>query len=186
MIKTENTDVLKPKIEFVQTGRDFFGETHQEYLRGIVTNLNRNTYIINKTHGLFLEGRRIIVMSHRVQHAEALYEMMLAMWPKTKSFARFVVSKNQKKVEIDSSVRLLFTTYQLLGEGSDFPSFDTEVLCTPFKDKIQCKQIPGRILRKSQKQQPLVVDLVDSDPKAKRYYYERVKWYKEYKFNLGD
>jgi superfamily II DNA or RNA helicase len=76
---------------------------------------------------------------------------------------------------------VIIGTYQASGEGFDVPDLDTLILSTP---KSDVEQAVGRILRKVNKNEPVVIDIVDMFSIFKGQYYKRRRFYKkcEYEF----
>ena len=74
------------------------------------------------------------------------------------------------------------TNYKKLGEGFDVPELDTLVLATP---KSDVEQAVGRILRQKNKNEPIVIDIVDSFSIFKGQYYKRRKFYKSCEFKIN-
>jgi superfamily II DNA or RNA helicase len=70
---------------------------------------------------------------------------------------------------------VIIGTYQAASEGFDVADLDTLILSTP---KSDVEQAVGRILRQKNKNDPLVIDIVDSFSIFKAQYYKRRKFYK--------
>ena len=71
---------------------------------------------------------------------------------------------------------ILFTTYAMMGEGTDIDRLDTCLLAMP---RASSTQPVGRIRREyADKEQPVVMDVVDNDsPVFSGYATARLKWY---------
>ena len=76
---------------------------------------------------------------------------------------------------------VIIGTYQASGEGFDVPELDTLILATP---KSDVEQAVGRILRQKNKNEPIVIDIVDSFSIFKGQYYKRRRFYKEREFKM--
>ena len=76
---------------------------------------------------------------------------------------------------------VIIGTYQASGEGFDVPALDTLILATP---KSDVEQAVGRILRQTNKNEPLVLDIVDSFSIFKGQYIKRRRFYKSNQFKI--
>jgi superfamily II DNA or RNA helicase len=126
----------------------------------MVEDARRNDMIAKTLVALCKERRKMLVVSDRRKHLTVLQ----AMLPTPVSSAMYVgetTKKGKRKREEEKDkVDILFTTYQMGEEGLDLPFLDTLVMVTPRKS---LDQIIGRILRKKDgKQDPLIVDVVDT------------------------
>jgi hypothetical protein len=77
---------------------------------------------------------------------------------------------------------IIIGTYQASGEGFDVPELDTLILASP---KSDVEQAVGRILRQKNKNEPIVIDIVDSFSIFKGQYYKRRKFYKSNDFQIN-
>ncbi len=115
------------------------------------------------------EGKKIIVLSERVGHAEAL-EMMLKMNAPQLSIA--LVTGQLKKEDREqillqvknNSYQVMVATGGVVGEGFDWPAADTLFLAFPFSWKGKLIQYVGRIQRVHPgKTQACVYDYLDNN-----------------------
>ena len=83
--------------------------------------------------------------------------------------------------EISVNCSVIIGTYQASGEGFDVPELDTLILASP---KSNVEQAVGRILRQKNKNEPIVIDIVDSFSIFKGQYYKRRKFYKLSEFAI--
>jgi superfamily II DNA or RNA helicase len=174
------------EIYVVKTGFTFLSSEFGEYLKEIIANRDRNARIIRLVNNMFKKNRRILVLSYRIDHVRILYEMYVSQNDSLFQYCIFPYSAKKKRDSDETrlvanssmlftdekDLRVIFAGYKLLGEGVDLPQFNTMILTTPFKDPIQCKQIPGRLKRGDSGN--IVFDLVDRDPKAESYYRQRL------------
>ena len=77
--------------------------------------------------------------------------------------------------------RIIIATYSIASEGYDNPELDTLVFASP-KSKIE--QACGRILRQENKNEPEIIDFVDSFSVFNNFYFCRMKFYKTKKYLL--
>lgn len=122
-----------------------------------------------------LKDKKILVMTHRVDHAEYL-EQCLKMYGED-------VDRLSGKKDLYSDSRVLVGTYSKIGEGFDEENrcedyggtrLNTLILCTSFRSEIMIEQICGRVFRS---QFPTIYDLVDNTRISKNHWRIRRKWY---------
>lgn len=111
------------------------------------------------------EGRKQVILSHRVEHCIKMVEKLNNMGIKAILCTGKVSNKKRKEIlnqEIDWSV--LVATYSLLKEGISIKELDTLHMVTPFRDEGMAIQCVGRIERfLENKKQPIAFDYVDAD-----------------------
>jgi hypothetical protein len=178
----------KPTIKFI------FNDHSTEYIEKfnkqgkvnipvMITDLTNCTYrndlIIQIIMDYLKESRKILVLSHRRAHCENLNNTL-------KSFGvdSGVYLGGMKMTDRTENVKksVILGTYQASGEGFDVPELDTLVLSSPKSDVVQAV---GRILRQTNNNIPVVVDIVDSFSIFKAQYYSRRKFYKNSEFNFN-
>jgi len=118
----------------------------------------RNRLILEDIAFYNAQGRRIIVLTNNVWHAELLHQQI-----KGSGLLIGSVKKERRKAEFAKPI--VVATAQLAAEGLDEPELDTLILAMPFGAKGKLKQSFYRILRDmGQKAQPLVVVYQDPFP----------------------
>lgn len=167
-------DRAKPRVNRIQTPVRATPAIHRkmkvrgrENLSRIINFLvdydARNRQIVRLLVKAAENGRKILVLSHRVAHVEELRRQFIEAC-RTKglpvSTAYYIGGMDLKERANAEKMQVLFATYQLAKEGLDIPALDTIFLTTPVGD---VEQAVGRILRKhSEKMTPVVVDFVDT------------------------
>lgn len=150
-----------------------------------VENEDRNAYIAEIIEKQVKTGRRMLILTKRIVHAQNIMKML--------SFKKGVYEihsgmKDEERDELFHTFRdntreykVIFGTYSLLGTGSDIPSLDTLMLAGDLKSKVLQKQSVGRVLRLfDDKKAPRVIDIADHlNPFLKRQHHARVELYKE-------
>jgi superfamily II DNA or RNA helicase len=170
----------KPTIKFVVNDATDYNEKFNKMgkinVPGMVTELTqyspRNDLIIAEVLELLTQDRKILILSERRNHCNELMKILLS-----NSVTAGVYLGGMGTSSRDSSVlkQVIIGTYQASGEGFDVPDLDTLILATP---KSDVEQAVGRILRQKNKNEPLVVDFVDSFSIFRAQYYKRKKFYK--------
>jgi superfamily II DNA or RNA helicase len=137
--------------------------------------------IINDRLILALEaGRKVIVLSERLQHLRLMEATIRRTWPHKGSLPStgfYVGGMTEDQLARSADTQCIFATSQLASEGLDIPALDTLFLTTPLSD---VEQAVGRILRAYEgKKDPVVVDFRDDQvPKFKDYGETRDKLYR--------
>ena len=118
----------------------------------------RNQIIVNNVFKEFNNGRKQIILCHRVKQVETLGNM-IKQFAKVNSITGKV---NQKTRQYDGDV--IIATYSLAKEGLDIPELEVLHLATPQKNPSTTEQSVGRIERNiSGKSKPICYDYVDNN-----------------------
>jgi superfamily II DNA or RNA helicase len=138
--------------------------------------ITRNSLI--KSVILSLKDRKTLVLSDRREHCE---HMLLFLQDSGITAGLYLGGMKTDARELTTTFSVILGTYQACGEGFDVPELDTLILATP---KSDVEQAVGRILRQKNKNEPLVIDIVDSFSIFKGQYFKRRKFYKSQEFKL--
>lgn len=140
-----------------------------------ITEINkRNQFIVNQIKDLLSEeGRKILVLSDRVNHLIELKKMLDELEISTTSL--YIGGMKQSKLDESEKAQVIFGTYSMASEALDIPDLNTLVMTTPRKE---VEQTIGRILRKTHSIYPIVIDIVDQLPSFSRQGMVRRKFYK--------
>jgi superfamily II DNA or RNA helicase len=125
-------------------------------INALVERKDRTARILRDIRGAVEAGRRVLVLSHRLEHVD---EFVRALASDGVDVRKLVggMTEAQQKYAADGDV--IVGTFAMVQEGFDCPELDTLFLTTP---QASVEQAVGRILRVSpDKKQPLVVDYVD-------------------------
>ena len=137
----------------------------------------RNRFLIEILKDVFQEKeRQILVLSDRVEHTKALFEMLPPEIQAESCILGRDVKAEQRALWC-STKRILIATYSMCKEGFDVATLNTLLIATSRPD---VDQIVGRILRvekQGRKIDPLILDVVD--PAFRRQFQERLQLYKK-------
>jgi superfamily II DNA or RNA helicase len=163
----EKANVLvTPEIRFVATTFEHCGDDWNDLLDELTTNTDRNNQAYRILSALARDGRRILALTARVDHAKEFAMAWEIRHPGTTALA---VGRGMNKKEraeaisriTDERAQVLFST-SLADEGLNIPALDACVLLTPSRDGPRTTQRVGRILRSVDgKKTTIVFDLVD-------------------------
>lgn len=131
-------------------------------LRFLVKSRYRNDIIVEQLIRAVEAGRKVLVLSERLQHLQDMENQLRGMWPAMigeVSIGKYVGGRTKAQLEQSSKARVIFATIQYAAEGLDIPALDTLFLTTPMSD---VEQAVGRIQRPYHgKKDPIVVDFRD-------------------------
>ena len=181
---TIKRETNKPSIEFRLMESGGYEEKYNKLGKinspQMITDLtkmdSRNEFILGIIKEYVSKGRNILVLSDRRDHCEYLLKALVGI-----SAGVYLGGMKTESRQQTMDCQVVIGTYQASGEGFDLPKLDTLVLATP---KSDVEQAVGRILRQQNKNQPIVVDIVDSFSIFKGQYYKRRKFYKNSEFKF--
>jgi len=183
---------LRPKVKRVSTGFKLVRSGNFNLslapksllLKFLCGSTHRNRKISETLVEAVQAGRKVIVLSERLQHLDTLQQMFLTLWQEKggsepPSCGSYVGGMSQEALAVAAKAQIIFATSQYAQEGLDLPALDTLFLTTPLAD---VEQAVGRILRPHpDKKDPIVVDFRDDEvPLCKKFaemreqLYERV------------
>ncbi len=133
------------------------------------TNRNRkNSDVLN----LLEKQKAPLILSDRINHIDTLAELLIKRTDSPIFILKGGLGKKERQEIIENCTELfrqstpfcLFATGSLIGEGFDFPDFDTMVLTLPISFKGRLTQYVGRLHRQStnEKKDISVYDYVDT------------------------
>ncbi|MDR1481875.1 MAG: DEAD/DEAH box helicase [Synergistaceae bacterium] len=158
--------LVTPRVEFVRTDFSYpYANDWNDMISALIRDTDRNELIYKIICRLLDGGRRILALSQRVEHCEALYRAIERSRPGAAALAVGAMKKERAegiRRIANGEAGVLFAT-QLADEGLDAPILDAEVLLTPQRNSGRTEQRIGRILRSLDgKRQPILIDLVDA------------------------
>lgn len=151
--------------------------THIEKI--LAADPERNHQIADAIKSAFEKERKIVVFSTLHDHLRSLHRAVVDLGVSGRNTGFYVQASSKVEKEAREKVKvkpIIFTTYQMMGEGTDIPWLDCCVLAVP---RSNVTQPVGRIRREYEgKPQPAVLDFVDNDsPVFAGYASSRLHWY---------
>ena len=123
-------------------------------------------------------GRKLILFSERVGHCKEIARLLT----QRQDVLSIGILTGKTKTPTVYESDIICATYSIAKEGFDLPSLDTLIFATP---KKEITQVLGRILRKKNKNKPLVIDIYDSSIGLfKGSFYTRKRYYNEKKYQV--
>lgn len=191
----------KKNVDFAQVQQYFFTTKHSlfrsVFRRGsknfntalMITNLTqieeRNDMIVGAVAGLE-EGRKVLVLSDRIEHLKLLERLLLASIPSlADNIGYYIGGMKEAKLKISEEKRVILATYAYACEGLDIKGLDTVLLTTP---RSTIEQSIGRILRNEHlhdyNYRPLIIDFIDNLSPFNGYFFVRNRIYLEKNFDI--
>lgn len=141
----------------------------QDVFRHLANDQGRTTTIAAKIEHAFSEGRKVLVLTERTDHLDAISAALAGKIP-----GLFVLhgrmSRKQRAALIEKldalpseAPRVLLATGRLVGEGFDHPPLDTLVLAMPASWKGTLQQYAGRLHREHASNADVrIIDFIDT------------------------
>ena len=141
----------------------------------------RNIFIITNIIKILEEdGRKLLILSDRVEHLTILKDLLDSQIEITTSY--YIGGLKQKVLDESEKAQVIFATYSMASEALDIPTLNTLLMVTPRKE---VEQSVGRITRKKEHPvQPLILDIVDQLPSFVRQGAYRRTFYNKKGFNV--
>jgi len=142
---------------------------------------DRTRWITHIIEDVLDEGRQILVLTDRVQHAKDVYAGLSVEIRERACILGQGVKADIRAVYLKTKA-ILIATYSMCKEGFDCPTLNTLVMATPRPD---IDQIVGRILRVEKSVRtlhPIIVDIVD--PQFRRQFQERNSLYRRRQYQI--
>ena len=146
----------------------------------------RNRLILRDVEEAWNEGRKILVLTERSEHLNALVALIAALVPEV--FVLHGRMTRKRRIEMlarlnalpEGAPRIVVATGKLIGEGFDHPSLDTLVLALPISWKGTLQQYAGRLNRICAGKTDLrIYDYVEvDDPRLSRMWAKRERGYR--------
>jgi superfamily II DNA or RNA helicase len=147
-------------------------------LTNITENSNRTEFIIKIVKDLYTHNRKILVLTDRKSHCNCIKELL-------NNYSVGIYFGGMKKEELQKSneCRIIVATYQMASEGYDNPDLDTLILASP---KCNVEQAVGRILRKKNANNAVVIDVNDCISIFNNWNTKRQSFYKSRNFKISN
>lgn len=147
-----------------------------------ITEIESRNKLIIKIIKEFIEeeGRKLLVLSDRIDHLNVLHDSVNLLNITTCSY--YIGGMKQKHLDKSTEAQVIFATFSMAQEALDIPELNTLLMVTPRKE---VEQAVGRITRKKDHPvQPTVIDIIDQLPSFDRQSKHRKKFYTSKDFTL--
>jgi superfamily II DNA or RNA helicase len=182
------SEVQVPTVEFVSVSYsseitpkfNYKGTLNNaDLINQLIRDPARNKQIIEKIVELHAMGRKILVLSGRRGHCESLCTSISRLGIDA---GLYLGGMSNDELDTTNARQVIFGTYNMVAEAYDNPTLDSLIMATGISS---VQQSIGRILRRKNALEPLVVDFVDGEflgNQARR----RRQFYKKSGYNLID
>ncbi|NBO53438.1 MAG: DEAD/DEAH box helicase [Actinobacteria bacterium] len=187
--ETVNVEIMRFSCEdpdYTEVPTNFRGEVIlARLLTQIVNCQKRNLFIADKLKELIKEpGRRILVLSERIGHLEALE----ALIKPTGCVMGYYIGgmKTATRDLAAEEAQVLWATYAMASEAMNIKTLNTVLMASPRK-KIE--QSTGRILRQrpeERKVAPIILDVVDIHRSMQSQSRQRIAYYRKCGYKIKD
>jgi superfamily II DNA or RNA helicase len=165
----------------------------QEVFRHLANDQERTDAIAAEISGAFGQGRKVLVLSERTEHLDAIKASLGSQVPAPLVLHGRMSKKQRAAViaELDSlpadAPRILLASGKLVGEGFDHPPLDTLILSMPVSWKGTLQQYAGRLHREhAGKVDVRIIDFVDTGhPALLRMWVKRQRGYRAMGYRLS-
>jgi superfamily II DNA or RNA helicase len=165
----------------------------QEVFRHLANDQERTDAIAAEISGAFGQGRKVLVLSERTEHLDAIKASLGSQVPAPLVLHGRMSKKQRAAVitELDSlptdAPRILLASGKLVGEGFDHPPLDTLILAMPVSWKGTLQQYAGRLHREyAGKVDVRIIDFVDTGhPALLRMWVKRQRGYRAMGYRLS-
>tara|TARA_B100000787_G_scaffold63187_1_gene46398 strand:- start:14809 stop:16113 length:1305 start_codon:yes stop_codon:yes gene_type:complete len=145
-------------------------------ITNVTENNDRDIFILSLIRECVSNDRKILVLSDRKAHCNKLMNVLNS---ENYSVGLYYGGMKKEQLQLSNTRKIIIATYQMASEGYDNPDLDTLLLASP---KCNIEQAIGRILRKKNKNTPLVIDINDSISIFNNWNKKRLSFYKLKKF----
>ena len=145
-------------------------------LTNVTENEKRTEFIIKIINEMYNSNRKILVLSDRKAHCEYIKDKLINL-----SVGIYYGGMKKEELKKSNECRVIVATYQMASEGYDNPDLDTLILASP---KCNIEQAIGRILRKKNENNPIVVDINDNISIFNNWNKKRHSFYKQKNFKV--
>jgi len=165
----------------------------QEVFRQLALDPERTAKIAAEIKNAFDLGRKVLVLTERTEHLNAMATALIGMVPTFVLHGR--LSKKRRTALIaelealpPDAPRVLLATGKLVGEGFDHPPLDTLVLALPISWKGTLQQYAGRLHREhATKTNVVIIDFVDTGhPALRRMWDKRQAGYRAIGYRIAE
>lgn len=151
-------------------------------INNIASFMPRTNFIVEKIveciRGM---NRQVLILSDR---KDQLHDIERAMAEKGIEIGYYIGGMKQSALEASTKKLAILATYQMAAEGLDISTIDTIVLATP---KTDIEQAVGRIRPKpgdTERNTPLVIDIVDEFSIFENQAFKRLAFYKKKNYEI--
>lgn len=179
------TQIFVPRFTSATSRASFSARfRNDECQKDIAFDDKRNDLIARDISKLYRNGRRIVVLTHLIDHISEIEKRLGEMYIPVITVNGSMASRDKKsaleRINNPENRAVIISTGKFLGEGTDIPYLDTLIVAAPVGWKGIVSQYVGRISREYEgKNEILIYDYVDIFiPAFVAMYNKRLKAYR--------
>lgn len=172
---------ISPKVSIVKAEYSEFPAAEYNYvgkinlpamITKVVNDPKRNLQIVNIIRKALQHDRKILLLSDRRSHCEAIRKLL----GEDVSTGLYIGGMKKEALDESNTRDVILATYSMAKEGYDCAKLDTLIFAT---SRTDITQAVGRIMRKKNKNFPLVYDIADSTEGFKSQVVRRKRFYRK-------
>ena len=176
-----------PEVKLVYSNANIRMNEYADMIYEQVSNEIRNKLIADITINELKEGRKIMILTKRIQH----YKLIKELLPDEGVYMISSAEKQDRRLKLMEQLRegkkdfsVIIGTYSMLSHGTDIPALDTLIFAGDLRSDVLTEQSSGRILRLfGDKKDPKIIDIVDNlNPILFNQAKDRIKFYRKQKW----
>lgn len=157
--------MIKPTVEIINS-ETFLPVmvNYAEMQDKMIENKSRNILIAGLAMGEMLEGRKVLVLTKRIEHYQTIRQML----PKgdgiiaANSTDIMLAERLEALRENKMDFQCILGTFSLLGTGFNIEKLDTLIIAADLKSQVLTTQSAGRVLRLLKDKTAKIIDIFDS------------------------
>lgn len=163
MVNTNVEYVIPNRVTYAGKGQKVSNMDFNKFVDFITKSEARNDLICNNVTKDITDGHKVIILTHRVEHAKYLYERLSKIHN-----GYLIIGDNSKdvdmnKIKTDPNLNFIVANREIASEGLDIPSLSSLHSVIPSTNYQKLKQQLGRIRRFFEgKLFPTITDYVDN------------------------
>jgi superfamily II DNA or RNA helicase len=180
----------KPTVKIYKYDGKYFGSTYSEIIDLQSQDENRNKLIADIANKEIYDGRKIIILTKRVDHYQRIAELITSdkAFPIRATLPSTEGREQQRLLERlregSGDFNAILGTFSLLSTGINIPALDTIIFAGDIKSNVLATQSIGRILRLFEgKKKPKIIDIDDcksgilaNQARLRRKFYKENNW----------
>lgn len=179
-IDTPSVEILEAKyIVPISLKYNFKGKiNHADLINQISLDETRNKLIVEQINKYVKKGRKILILSDRRKQCTIIESFLYANKNISYTVGLYLGSMKEHQLNDANKCDVILATYSMAAEGYDNPNLDTLIMAT---GKSDIEQAVGRVLRKKNKNPPLIIDIADpsycaNQIRTRKHFYKKKGW----------
>ena len=147
----------------------------------IVDETRRTDMIVDTACDLAIQGRQVLIIGHRIKLLRTLHTRIKEKNTNRITSGFYIGGMKEADLVETTKQNIILGSFSMIEEGADIPSLDSIILATP---KSTVQQAVGRIMRRKNKHDPLIIDIIDDFSIFVNQSTKRKKYYEKEKYTL--